>query len=90
VHSRITFYVYAKNGQVNGGGRLPPGSATATLWASDLLLLLLSYTRALVWLSVISIKIHRSNGRRQNARTDENVNAVNDLVLSQKGAQKTH
>ena len=39
---------------------------------------------------VISIKIHRSNGRRQNARTDENVNAVNDLVLSQKGAQKTH
>jgi len=24
VHSRITFYVYAKIGQVNGGGRRPP------------------------------------------------------------------
>jgi len=30
VHSRVTFYVYAKIGQVNGGHPLPPpGSATA-------------------------------------------------------------
>jgi len=28
VHSRITFYVYAKTGQVNGGGRPPPWIAT--------------------------------------------------------------
>ena len=31
VHSRITFYVYAKIGQGNGGRQPPPGSATAGL-----------------------------------------------------------
>ena len=30
------------------------------------------------------------SGRRRSARTDENVDVVNNLVLSQEGAPKTH
>jgi len=37
-----------------------------------------------------STRTRQGNGRRRSARTDDNVDSVNELILNQKGAPKSH